>query len=169
MLSSRAKRRTYAFACAGCRLVASKPLFAEILSVGIDGNDQRNLLDPQQSLDLLLAFNRISDVLKSLEIHKSINFVLTCKLRTDSRLVLAHSAYKIAGNARVERLRSIRHDVNKVRFRRTRVHRSFASLRMTNLELQSREPEVCDEWKLGLWNFRNDSAGLCPHVAAKHT
>jgi hypothetical protein len=88
-------------------------------------------LTPQPSLDALLPFKRIPYIFKPLEIDEPVESILRRKGGPDSRLVLSHSLDKAIRHACVKCFRSIRHDVNKVRFRRMRLHRSFASLRMT--------------------------------------
>src|SRR5579863_1328049 len=117
--------------------MAPSPLQTQIPPLRIDGNDQCDLLTPQPPLDPLLELNRISNIFKPLEVDEAVNLVLRGKAGPSARLVLSHPLNQVPRHARVECFRSIRHDVNKVRFRRTRLHRSFASLRMTKPAVRS--------------------------------
>jgi hypothetical protein len=50
--------------------------------------NQSNLLDPQQALDLLLASDRVADILKPLEVHEAIEFVMRTEARSFTLLML---------------------------------------------------------------------------------
>jgi hypothetical protein len=90
----------------------------------------------QPALDALLAFDCVVYVLEALEIDEAVEFVFCGESRASFSLVLAYPSHEIAGDARVQGLRAVRHDVDKI-------HRSFASwlpgalenagLRMTKL------------------------------------
>ncbi len=108
------------------------PFLTQVPPLRIDENNQVYLLAAQPAFNLLLAFDRIADVFKALEIQEPIEPVLPREIRSISALVFPHPPQQITGQARVERLRSLRHDVNEICPCRTGLHRSFATLRMTN-------------------------------------
>jgi hypothetical protein len=109
-------------------LMTFVPLLAQISPGWIYRNDERDFLDSQPALDALLAFNCIVNVLESLEVNESIEFLFRRKPRTGACLVLADPSHEVVGDACVQGLRTVRHDVDEV-------HRSFAqknALRMTS-------------------------------------
>src|ERR1700682_4702605 len=95
------------------------PLLAQISPRWIDRNDEGDFLDSQPSLDALLAFNCVVNVLESLEVNESIEFVFRRKPRTGPCLVVADPSHEVIGNTGGQGLRTVRHDVDEV-------HRSFA-------------------------------------------
>jgi hypothetical protein len=115
--------------CVGRKLVAPVPLLNQIPPFWIDGNDQIDFLAAEPALDLLLALDRVADIFNAFELYQPMNPILGREAGPKSRLVLSHSLNQIAGDAGVERLRSIRHDVSEVCSWRTWLHRSFAPLR----------------------------------------
>jgi len=96
-----------------------EPLQTQIPPSGIDGNDQRNLLNSQPALDFFLAFNCTVYILEALEVNETVDLVLCGKPRSTSHLVLAHTSNEAIRDAGIERLRPICDDVNEVRLRRT--------------------------------------------------
>jgi len=102
------------------------PLSTQVPPRGINRNDQRDFLASHPSLDRLFALNRVPDILEALKVNQPVEFISRRKTGPHPHFVLAYSAYEVVGHARIECLRSIGHDVNKVRSRPMRLHRSFA-------------------------------------------
>jgi hypothetical protein len=91
-----------------------EPLQTQIPPSRINRNNQPNLLNPEPMFDYSLALNRIPHILKTLEVNQPIDSLLSRKPGTRPRFVLPNPPHQIIRNARVKRLRPIRHDVNKV-------------------------------------------------------
>src|ERR1700684_1295525 len=103
-------------------LMSLVPLRTQIPPPRIPRNDQRNFLDPQPPLDLLLPLNRVSHVLEPFKINQSIDPILRGKPKTTSALLLTYPAHQTVSYAGVKSFGPIRHDVNEECFLRVRRH-----------------------------------------------
>ena len=72
--------------CPRLKLVALIPLLTQVLPLWIDRNDQRNLLNPQQTFNLLLALNRVTDILEALNVNQAASLYFAAKLEPTPRL-----------------------------------------------------------------------------------
>jgi hypothetical protein len=66
------------------KLGALIPLLTQVLPLWIDRNDQCNLLNPQQTFNLLLALNRVTDILEALKVNQAVELVLRCETGANS-------------------------------------------------------------------------------------
>ena len=105
-------------------LVSFVPLRAQVLPLGIHGDDQRNLLDSKPALDSFLAFDGVAYIVKAFEIRQTVKLVLCCETGAALEFVLTHSADEAVCDPGVKRFRAVRHDVDEVRFLRARWHGS---------------------------------------------
>lgn len=94
----------------GLKRMPFVPLHTQILPRRIDRHDQSDLLDPQPAFDLVLALDRIMDILEALEVNQPIKLVLRRKTRSACGLMLPHSLDQVPRNPCVHRLRPVRHE-----------------------------------------------------------
>jgi hypothetical protein len=108
-----------------------EPLLAQVSPCRIRRHYQSDLLHPEQAFNFFLPLNRISNVFESFEINQTIQFLSSREIRSAALFVLAYSPDQIVRHARIERLGAAARDVNEVDLGIAKMHRSFASLRMT--------------------------------------
>src|SRR5258708_17316345 len=101
-------------------LVSFVPRGAQVLPLGIHGNDQRDFLDSQPAFDLLFALDGIAYVVEAFEIPQAVELVLGGEAGADPEFVLARLADETVGASCVERFRAVGLDVDEELFLRPR-------------------------------------------------
>jgi len=76
--------------------------------------NQGDLFAATPLLDLLLAGDRVPDVLVTLKEHQPRHVIVTCESGYPAHLVLVNASYDIVRHSDIEHLRSTRHDVDIV-------------------------------------------------------
>src|SRR5208282_1406072 len=105
-------------------LMPDEPSFAQIFPRRIHGDDQCNLLDAQQSLDLLLASNRGMDIPEAFKVDQPVDLVACSEFTLHTLLMFENAFLQIPRHTRIKGCRPIRHYVNVVEAWRE-IHRSF--------------------------------------------
>src|SRR5260370_38195217 len=88
-------------------LVSFVPLGAQVLPLGIHGNDQRDFLDSQPTFDLLFALDGVAYVVEPFEIHQAVELVLGGEAGADPESVLARPAAETVGASGVQAFRAL--------------------------------------------------------------
>src|SRR5579864_6333471 len=110
------------------------PAFTQVLPSRIGRHNQRNFLYPKPTFDLLFTPDGTMHIFESLVIDQPVQLVSSCECGCLTALVLRNATHQAVRHTRVQGFRPIGHDINEIRFRRNQVHRSFASLRMTEFK-----------------------------------
>ena len=98
------------------------PLHTQITPSRIHRNNHLNLLNPKQSLDLLLSIDRLEDVIEALVVNQPVDLVTLAKLRAVPLLVLPHTTMEVASHSNVKPLRAVCQNVNAVTAAIVRMH-----------------------------------------------
>jgi hypothetical protein len=88
------------------------PLPRQVIPRRVRALDERNAFCSIQPLDLFFSINCISDIMKSLEVHKAIDFVALRKAFDLARLMLGDSPANVVCHARIDPPRFARHDID---------------------------------------------------------
>jgi hypothetical protein len=81
-------------------LVRLVPFGAQVLPLGVHGDDQRYFLDSQPAFDLLFAFDGVAYVFEAFEIHQAVELVLRAEGGADAEFVFVDPPYETVGNRR---------------------------------------------------------------------
>src|SRR6202795_5028993 len=101
------------------------PSLTQIVPSRIHRNNQLHLLNPEPSIEPLLAVNRVAHIVKTLVVNESINLVALAEFRSVPKLVFPNAPVKIIGNSDVKGLGAIGQDINAVGASVAGMHRSF--------------------------------------------
>src|SRR4051812_34029876 len=95
------------------------PTLTQILPGWIHRDDQGDLLQPCPTLHLLLARNRVVDVLERFVKGQNVHPVPAGETFELSGFVLPNTMSKVACHSNVKSARTVRHDVSVAEFSRT--------------------------------------------------
>jgi hypothetical protein len=98
-----------------CKQHLRSPLPGHIFPARILCFDQRDLLRPAPALQLLLATDRLMNVVEAFKVHQPVAMVFAAEAFRLAGLMLKHAAVDAVRHANVKRSRAAAHDVNEIR------------------------------------------------------
>ena len=94
----------------------AEPLFSKIMPVWVAVSNQGEFSRSYPAFDLFLASEGITNLWKRLGMNQSIDVVSGCEARDQPMSMLIHAPGEVARHSGVKRSRTVRHDVDPVRF-----------------------------------------------------
>jgi len=90
------------------------PFLCQILPAWVECFNESNLLLPPPTFQLLLAIDRLSNIIKALEVKEAIATVLAGELLKLTALVVQNSPVEIVGHSNVKSTRAAADDVDPI-------------------------------------------------------